>query len=267
MSNHESNAELMFRLAAIDQAAPDAAAREKAVRDELVLTNLDLVKPCATWFRRNWKGRDPTPGVDELVSIGNTALVKAAEKIPSMSAYPAAYFRTAIKRAIARESFAEHATSGLPDETALRQLEVGEADGKKGIDWSKGYDGVLVPIPAGAHTVAKALGRQNTQLAGQAIQLKTRRRRSSEGNHRSVVARLWDRHAAPSRYDFGGRAYPTRDCGCVWHRARPSRGRSRRSGNATSSTSRKSETKRTTAWDKTGEKRFSNIGHCTRRRP
>jgi len=149
MSNHESNAELMFRLAAIDQAASDAAAREKAVRDELVVANLGVVQPCATWFRLNWKGRDPKPTVDELVSIGYMALVRAAVKIPSTAAKPAAYFRTAIKHAMARESFAEHATSGLPDETALRQLEVGEADGKKGIDWSKGYDGVLVPIPAG----------------------------------------------------------------------------------------------------------------------
>ena len=62
----------MFRLASLDQAGDKAEA--EMVRNELIEQNLALVEPLAKWFRRHWQGCDPTPTVDELVSIGNWRL-------------------------------------------------------------------------------------------------------------------------------------------------------------------------------------------------
>ncbi len=100
----------MFLIAA---AGNDPAA-VKAARDALIVDNMNLVAERAEWFWGRWTGRPPRPSKEELISVGNVALVKAGQRIPIDSREPTAYLRRSIDRAMRKESFREHIMHGLP---------------------------------------------------------------------------------------------------------------------------------------------------------
>ena len=150
----------MFRLASLDQAGDKAEA--EMVRNELIEQNLALVEPLAKWFRRHWQGCDPTPTVDESSALATGGFAgpcaESSQAAMSLRQSSAGHHPWPEKTA-----FREHIMARLPvvkdaagnaHQTIMMQLEYGEqADGRNkkgegGIIW-KGYDGLIVPVPAG----------------------------------------------------------------------------------------------------------------------